>query len=131
MNGSTGGDPVEGVFEQLGEARLRALVAAFYRRVPQDAILGPMYPEGEYVAAEERLVDFLLYRLGGVPKYIETRGHPRLRGRHAPFAIDTTTRDRWMQLMGEALAETEVPAGAREQLHAFLGDVATFLINRR
>lgn len=130
MNSPTSGDPVAGIFEQLGEPRVRQVVAAFYRRVPQDDILGPMYPEGDYVGAEERLVDFLLYRLGGVPRYIETRGHPRLRGRHAPFHVDVAARDRWMQLMGEALAENEVRDETRERLESFLGDVATFLINR-
>jgi hemoglobin len=131
MMGSNGGDPVEGIFEELGEAKLRAVVAAFYRRVPDDDLLGPMYPEQDFVGAEERLIDFLLYRLGGDPRYIETRGHPRLRGRHAPFPVDVAARDRWMQLMGEALVENEVADDPRERLTSFLGDVATFLINRR
>ena len=128
--GASGGDPDEGLNEQIGEDRLRAVVAAFYRRVPEDDLLGPMYPERDYAGAQERLVDFLLYRLGGVPRYIETRGHPRLRGRHAPFPVDAAARDRWMQLMEDALVECEVTDEPRERLVAFLGDVATFLINR-
>ncbi|MCA8981915.1 MAG: globin [Planctomycetes bacterium] len=126
-----GGDPAAGLFERIGEERLRAVVAAFYRRVPEDDLLGPMYPDHDYAGAEERLADFLLYRLGGVPRYIETRGHPRLRMRHAPFPVDVAARDRWMRLMGDALTECEVEDPPRERLVAFLGDVATFLVNRR
>jgi hemoglobin len=105
------------------------LVAAFYRRVPQDPILGPMYPPDDLAAAESRLRDFLIYRLGGSPRYIEQRGHPRLRMRHAPFKITQAARDRWMELMREALAETELPAEADQFLRAFLDGLATFMIN--
>lgn len=31
------------IFDLLGEAKLTAIVQGFYRRVPEDPILGPMY----------------------------------------------------------------------------------------
>ena len=114
----------------IGEAGLTRLVAAFYRRVPQDDILGPMYPPHDLDGSERRLRDFLIYRLGGPPRYIEERGHPRLRARHAPFPINQAARDRWMQLMGQALEEVAFPIDADRFVRAFLDDMATFLINR-
>lgn len=117
-------------FQALGEEGIAALVAAFYRRVPDDPILGPMYPEDDLPGAEERLREFLIYRFGGPPRYIETRGHPRLRMRHAPFSVDRAARDRWVELMEAAIAETPMPPGLDEALRGFFGDVATFLINR-
>ena len=101
------------VYALVGEAGLTRLVAAFYRRVPQDDILGPMYPAHDLEGAEQRLRDFLIYRFGGPPRYIEERGHPRLRVRHAPFPINPAARDRWMQLMTAALEEAAFPAGGR------------------
>ena len=118
------------VYSLVGEAGLTRLVAAFYRRVPQDDILGPMYPVHDLVGSEQRLRDFLIYRFGGPPRYIEERGHPRLRARHAPFPISPAARDRWMQLMTAALEEAAFPAEADQFIQAFLGDIATFLINR-
>ena len=47
-----------------------------------------MYPADDLAGAEQRLRDFLIGRFGGPPRYIEQRGHPRLRMRHMPFAID-------------------------------------------
>jgi hemoglobin len=91
------------LYEIIGEDGFRRLVSAFYRRVPSDDILGPMYPESDFEGAEERLRDFLVGRFGGPQRYIEQRGHPRLRLRHAPFAVDVRARDRWLQLMGAAL----------------------------
>ena len=118
------------IWESLGEEGFRRLVAAFYRRVPGDDLLGPMYPEGDFAGAEERLCGFLLFRFGGVRRYVEERGHPRLRMRHAPFAIGEAERDRWLQLMGEAVRETEVPAEAAEPLMEFFAGVADFMRNK-
>lgn len=118
------------VYDLIGESGLTRMVAAFYRRVREDDILAPMYPPHDLEGAEQRLRDFLAFRLGGSPRYLEQRGHPRLRMRHAPFRIDAAARDRWMQLMSAAMDEAAVPAEAAGFLRAFLGDIATFLINR-
>ena len=106
------------------------MVAAFYARVPKDDVLGPMYPPEDLAGAEERLRDFLIYRFGGPQRYLEQRGHPRLRARHGRFAIDARARDRWMQLMTEAMAEAGVPADVETVMREFLGGIATFLMNR-
>ena len=81
--------------------------------------------------AEQRLRDFLIYRFGGPERYIEQRGHPRLRMRHFPFAISQAARDRWLQLMTNALDRTPLPTDAKQVLHSFFDSTATFLINRQ
>src|SRR5215210_5119907 len=96
----------------VGEAGFERLVAAFYRQVPGDDVLGPMYPADDLAGAEQRLRDFLIGRFGGPQRYIEQRGHPRLRQRHMPFAVNPRARDRWLQLMTRALDETKVPPEA-------------------
>ena len=118
------------VFGLIGEEGFRRLVSAFYAQVPGDDVLGPMYPAHDLVAAEERLRDFLIGRFGGPPRYIEQRGHPRLRMRHAPFAIDEAARNRWVELMDRALDEARLPDDATLLLREFLHATATFMINR-
>jgi hemoglobin len=118
------------IFQLLGEQVLTAIVAGFYRRVPEDPILGPMYPPHDMAGAEQRLRTFLIYRFGGPPDYLRDRGHPRLRMRHAPFAVDQAARDRWMELMLAAIDEQPAAAPHRAYLERFLGDIATFLMNR-
>ena len=120
---------VEDVYHAVGEEGLERLVAAFYRQIPGDDILGPMY-RGAEAAAEERLRDFLVFRFGGPQRYIERRGHPQLRMRHVRFAVDRAARDRWMALMDKALDEAGLPADATATIREFLGSVATFLINK-
>jgi hemoglobin len=118
------------LFALIGEDGFARLVAAFYRRIPTDPILGPMYPPHDLEGAERRLRDFLVGRFGGPPRYMEQRGHPRLRMRHAPFPIDPAARDRWIALMSEAFEEARLPAEAERLLRMFFEDVATMMINR-
>jgi hemoglobin len=118
------------VIDACGEQGVRAMVAAFYRRVRHDDVIGPMYPADDWEKAEERLADFLLFRLGASEAYIWKRGHPRLRMRHVTFKIGTKERDRWLLLMGEAMDETGVPEKARAFLDPFFEQVAEFLRNR-
>lgn len=118
------------VYSLIGEDGFARLVGAFYKQVPEDGILGRMYPADDLEGAEERLRDFLIGRFGGPQRYIERRGHPRLRMRHAPFYIDQAARDRWMALMENAFVEAALPADAEKFLREFLGQIATFMINR-
>jgi hemoglobin len=118
------------LYSAVGEDGFKRLVAAFYRRVPDDPILGPMYPAHDFAGAESRLCDFLIGRFGGPQRYIEQRGHPRLRLRHAPFPIDPAARERWLELMDAALDEARLPDKATAFLREFFGAVATMLVNR-
>ena len=118
------------VYSMIGAEGFTRLVAAFYRQVPQDDLLGPMYTMRDLPGAEQRLRDFLIGRFGGPQTYIEQRGHPRLRARHSPFSIDETARDRWMRLMDNALEEAALPAAAGRVLQKFFDEMSSFMINR-
>ncbi len=118
------------LYEQIGEEGFARLVHAFYAQVPGDDVLGAMYPKDDLAGAEERLRDFLVGRFGGPDRYLQQRGHPRLRQRHAPFVIDRRARDRWIELMNRALDETALPESATNTLRAFFAEAATFMINR-
>lgn len=120
----------EQVYARIGEDGFARLVRAFYAQVPGDAILGPMYPPHDLAGAEARLRDFLVGRFGGPPRYVEQRGHPRLRMRHLPFTIDRAARDRWVALMDVALDRAALDAEAAALLREFLHGMATFMMNR-
>ncbi len=118
------------IYSAIGQAGFERLADAFYKQIPGDEVLGPMYPAHELEAAKQRLRDFLIGRFGGPQTYIEQRGHPRLRLRLAPFAIGQKARDRWLQLMTHALEEAALPEEPRRILQSFFESTTTFLINR-
>ena len=93
------------LFERVGgEAFFDQLAAQFYVGVRTDPVLLALYPEPDDLAgAERRLALFLTQYWGGPATYSDERGHPRLRMRHAPYAIDDGMRDRWMTHMAQAL----------------------------
>ena len=118
------------VYQRIGEDGFTRLVRAFYAQVPGDPVLGPMYPADDLAGAEARLRDFLIGRFGGPPRYVEQRGHPRLRMRHAPFAINMAARNQWVMLMDRALDEAPLPVDVTALLREFFHNTATFMINR-
>ena len=118
------------VMKACGEDGIRRMVAAFYRRVRVDDLIGPMYPATDWEGSEDRLAEFLLFRLGASTRYIETRGHPKLRMRHITFKIGIAERDRWLELMAAAMEESAIPAPAREFLDPFFLQVADFMRNQ-
>ena len=118
------------VFESIGEDGFARLIAAFYRHAAEDTVLRPLYPEQELQGAEHRLRDFLVFRFGGPPRYIEQRGHPALRMRHAPFAVTRDAHDHWLAAMDAAFAESNLDQAAETTLRKFFVEAAAFLINR-
>ena len=118
------------VFAELGEEGIERMVRAFYRRVKVDELIGPMYPEGKWEQSEWRLREFLNFRLGGIERYTEKRGMPRLKMRHVPFSIGIAERDRWLELMAGAMDEAGVSEAVQDQLKPFFAGIADNMRNR-
>lgn len=117
------------IYALIGEQGFERLVGSFYKQVPGDDVLGPMYRGRDLAEAEQRLRDFLVFRFGGPSRYLEQRGHPRLRMRHMPFPIDQKARDRWVRLMSAAFESAQLPPEAEAVLRSFFESTASFLIN--
>ena len=112
-----------------GEPTFRRLVEHFYAGVREDAILRPLYPEEDLLPAQERLTLFLIQYWGGPNTYQETRGHPRLRMRHAPFVVGPAERDAWLRHMRNAVDSLELPAELNDPLWQYLRQAAYALQN--
>jgi hemoglobin len=112
-----------------GEDTFRRLVAAFYAGVAEDEVLRPLYPEGDLGPAEERLRMFLIQYWGGPGTYSQERGHPRLRMRHAPFAIGVAQRDAWLGRMRTALDSLDLAPAYEQTLWEYLSSAADSLRN--
>ena len=66
---------------------------------------------------------------GGPRTYSEQRGHPRLRMRHAPFAVTPGARDRWLGHMRAALDELGLTPEQDEQLWTYMVMAAHSMVN--
>jgi hemoglobin len=120
----------ETFYDEVGGAEtFRRLIDGFYSRVADDPVLRPLYPDEDFAEAPDRLRMFLEQYWGGPKTYGETRGHPRLRQRHAPFAIGERERDQWLKLMRESLDELSLPAEQDDKLWDYLVMAAHSLVN--
>jgi hemoglobin len=121
---------ISNIYEAAGgEPTFRLLVQRFYAGVAEDPILRPIYPEEDLANAEERLRLFLIQYWGGPTTYDELRGHPRLRMRHAPFAIGQRERDAWLARMTAAVESLDLPRGVRGAFLEYFADASQAMIN--
>lgn len=117
-------------YDQIGgEATIRKITERFYAQVAEDPIMSEMYPEEDLGPAEERLRLFLMQYWGGPTTYSDTRGHPRLRMRHQPFAIDPQARDTWLKYMRVALSEAGLAPLQEATFWDYLERAAHSLVN--
>jgi hemoglobin len=112
-----------------GEPTITAIVAAFYRGVAGDEVLRPLYPEEDLGPAEERFRTFLMQYWGGPTTYSDRRGHPRLRMRHAPFAVTPLAKDHWLTHFRAALDEVGLPPEQDAQFWDYITHAAQFMVN--
>lgn len=119
------------LYEAVGGAPFfEALVDRFYEGVSKDPELLRLYTEPEDLSeARRKLALFLGQYWGGPAAYSQERGHPALRMRHAPFAIGTDERDRWLTHMLAAVDAMEPPADVAQALRDYLEMAADALRN--
>ena len=120
-------------YERVGGADgTRKLVDRFYElmdTLPEATAIRGMHAASLHVS-REKLFLFLSGWLGGPPLYIEKFGHPRLRARHMPFAIDDAARDAWMLCMMRALDDVVSDEDARTKLKGGFQGLADHMRNQ-
>jgi hemoglobin len=105
------------------------LVTRFYEGVAGDPVLRPLYPD-DLAPSTRHLTLFLAQYWGGPTTYDEERGHPRLRMRHAPFAVGPAERDRWLVHMRAAVATMTPPEPVERALLDYFEMAAEAMRNR-
>jgi hemoglobin len=120
-------------FESIGgEDRVRLLVDSFYDRMndaPEYSVIRGMHPD-DLDESRQKLFEFLCGWLGGPQLYMERRGHPKLRMRHASFSIGVNERDQWLACMAHAMDHLAIDGELRTFLDARFAHVADFMRNR-
>ncbi|HEX9298863.1 MAG TPA: globin [Actinomycetota bacterium] len=124
--------PTTSVFERVGGLPFfERLVDLFYRGVESDPVLLRLYPDPEDLGAARRHLSlFLAQYWGGPTTYSDERGHPRLRLRHAPFAIGPGERDHWLRHMRAAVASLDPEPDVRRALEDYFETAAESMRNR-
>lgn len=115
-----------------GAENIRRLVETFYDVMDSDPKAAPIRAmhQPDLTEAREKLFMFLTGWTGGPQLYIERYGHPMLRRRHMPFAIDESARDQWMYCMIKAMHQQGFDDALMTKLAEQLYGVADFMRNQ-
>jgi len=108
---------------------IRVIVGTFYEGVATDEVLRPLYPEADLGPATERFTLFLAQYWGGPTTYSDTRGHPRLRMRHAPFAVTPDARDHWLTHFRAGLDKAALTPEQDDKFWDYVTHAAQFMVN--
>lgn len=100
------------LFEQIGEAKLRAVIVDFYERIFDDVMIGFLFKGKDRARLVEREYELSARMLGSSIKY---QGRP-LREAHARVPILGGHFDRRLQIMKDALAAQDTPAEVSDLL---------------
>ena len=114
-----------------GQPGIASLVDCFYGlmdELPEASTIRAMHP-ADLSESKHKLELFLVGWMGGPPLYMQKYGHPRLRARHLPFAVDSAARDAWMLCMNRALRKTELPEEICEQIEGAFAGLANHMRN--
>lgn len=118
--------------ETKGIENIRNLVETFYDIMDSDpkvVTLRAMH-QADLTETREKLFMFLSGWTGGPQLYIERYGHPMLRRRHMPFAIDESARDQWMYCMVKSMHQQGFDDALMTKLAEQLYGVADFMRNQ-
>lgn len=124
MNGQT-----RTLYEILGEKVIMNLVNEFYSRIYAHPILSPLF-QNDIEEVKDKQFRFLCQFLGGPQFYTEKYGHPRMRMRHLPHAIDDNAKSEWLKCMKEAIATLGLEPDLAEALYNCFPAVAQHMVNR-
>jgi len=72
---------------------------------------------------------FLEQYWGGPTTYSDRRGHPRLRMRHAPFAVTPLAKEHWLLHFRAALDAADLTAEQDAQFWDYVTHAAQFMVN--
>src|SRR5690606_1501276 len=112
-----------------GQAVFESIVRDFYRRVVEDEVLWPMYPQHDLEGAIDRLTKFFIQYWGGPNWYSQERGHPRLMMRHQAFKVNPEARDHWLMHMTAAIQAENLAPLYEETFLDYVGRAARMLVN--
>lgn len=118
-----------------GTEAVEALVEIFYDHMSDhEQPLARLHPCDENGRVDRQSRDhfawFLDGWLGGPKTYLEKRGHPALRMRHAPFPIGEEMRDAWMRSIRAAMEASKIGPNLFAYLDGRFYHVADFLRNQ-
>lgn len=120
---------METLYNRIGSDQLKKLVETFYEFIVNDSTISHLFDSDINLVKEKQFM-FLSQFLGGPQLYSEKYGHPKMRARHLPHAIDESAKEEWLRCMKKAIDTLELDNDLGEALYNCFPQVAQHMVNR-
>lgn len=117
------------LYTEIGPERLRFLVNQFYEEVFANEILKPLFSKSKRLDIENKQFQFLSQFLGGPNLYSDQYGHPKMRMRHLPHAINEKAKEEWLKCMQVAIERLDLEVELKKRLFAVFPKLAQHMVN--
>jgi hemoglobin len=109
----------------MGSENIVQMLEDFYLELEKSEIRDMFPPDMQ--SASRKSAAFFIGLCGGPPLYHQLYGHPRLRRRHMPFAIDNNAKDVWLDCFKKILKDApEKYSFPKEHLAGFINFIEGF-----
>ncbi len=120
---------MESLYSKIGPNKLRAIVDTFYDLAFNNEVIGHLFQSDKSLIRDKQY-QFLTQFLGGPHLYSASYGHPKMRMRHLPHAIDEKAMHEWLRLMRCSIFENIEDKSLAESLYACFPKLAAHMVNR-
>lgn len=118
------------LYDKIGRERLEEIVKVFYSKVFESEIIGHLF-QNDRILIQEKQLKFLTQFLGGPQLYTIEFGHPKMRMRHLPHAIDEEGKEEWLRCMKQAIFQViDQDKDLANDLYNCFPNVAQHMVNR-
>ena len=116
------------LYDKLGEKNLIQLINLFYDIVFADKRINHLFKNDKEDIKKKQTM-FLTQFLGGPPLYSNVYGHPMMRKKHLPHAIDKNAAHAWLDDMHKTIQQLNIDDNLKEELFGRFPPVANHMVN--
>lgn len=117
------------LYAKIGPKKLREIVDRFYDLVFEESEIKHLFKTDKSLIRDKQY-QFLTQFLGGPQIYTQHHGHPRMRIRHLPHAIDDAAKTEWLRCMKQSIYENIEDKELAEALYNCFPMIAQHMVNR-
>ena len=120
---------METLYSKIGPNSLKQLVDTFYDIIFNESTISHLF-KNDQSTIRDKQYRFLTQFLGGPQIYTSEYGHPRMRMRHLPHAIDEAARLEWLRCMKFAIDKMNFDPEIADDLYECFPKLAMHMQNR-
>lgn len=125
--------PSPEIYVKMGENCIYQMLEDFYCELEKSSIRHLFSQDMK--EGSRRSAAFFIFILGGPPLYQQQFGHPRMRQRHLPFAIDEAARQTWLDCFKRVLQDADkkyqFPMEYMQGFWRFLEQFSAWMVNTK